>query len=242
MMAVVFEISGDYAMFRKFYTTTSSVSYPFPPPTAVGGILCAIIGEGNNSENAAHFANYWNTLYGNRVAISIMNQTRWYTASVNFWNFKNPEKAIHNIIKHQFVKNPRYRIYVEGPIEERLVPFLQSGSFVFTPYLGTAYSLANITYIGSFESKPAGEDATFVKSIIPIEIKPKIDFVKTGGVFKDIVPFQMDVERTLEKSITVFYPANFSTGIYVKNPSEIGAVNVGDDTIVFLPRWEKEPS
>jgi len=241
-MAVVFEVNGDYAMFRKFYTTTSSVSYPFPPPSAVGGMLCAIIGEGNNSENAAHFANYWNTLYGNRIAISVLSQTKWYTASINFWNFKDPKKAIHNIIKHQFVKNPRYRIYVEGPLEERLLPFLETGSFVFTPYLGTAYSLANITYIGSFESIPVDDDAIFIRSIIPVECKPKIDFVTTGGLFKDIVPFQMDTERTLERSITVFYPSNFSKGIYVKNPKEIGAVKVGDDAIVFLPRWETKPS
>ena len=39
----------------------------------------------------------------------------------------------------------------------------------------------------------------------------------------------MDTERTLERSITVFYPSNFSKGIYVKNPKEIGAVKVGDD-------------
>lgn len=241
-MAVVFEISGDYAMFRKFYTTTSSVSYPFPPPSAVGGMICAIIGETNNSENAAHLADYWNVLYGNRIAISVLSQTKWYTASVNFWNFKDPKKAIHNIIKHQFVKNPRYRIYVEGPLEERLLPFLETGSFVFTPYLGTAYAFANITYIGSFESTPVDDGTISIRSIIPLECKPKIDFVKTGGVFKDIVPFQMDAERTLEKSITVFYPSDFSKGTYVENPKEIGAVRVGDDTIVFLPRWEEEPS
>lgn len=49
-MALVFDITSEYAMFRKFYTTTSSISYPFPPPTAIGGLIAAIIGEENEAD------------------------------------------------------------------------------------------------------------------------------------------------------------------------------------------------
>lgn len=241
-MALVFDITGEYAMFRKFYTTTSSASYPFPPPTAVGGLIAAIIGVENKSENKAHLASYWESLYGNRIAISILSPTQWFTTSINLWNNKDPKKGIHNIIKHQFVKRPKYRIYVEGPIEERLKPFLEEGSFVFTPYLGTAYSFANIHYIGSFNPLKIEDDEARIKSIIPADIKPKINLKKTHGIFKDIVPLQMDTERGLTKSLSVFYPANIDTGIFVDNPEEIGGVLVGNDEIVWLPEWSRKPS
>jgi len=241
-MALVFDITGEYAMFRKFYTTTSSASYAFPPPTAVGGLIAAIIGEENKSEDKAHLASYWKVLYGNKIAISIQSPIKWFTTSLNLWNYKNPKKAIHNIIKHQFVKNPNYRIYVEGPIEERLKPFLEQGNFVFTPYLGTAYSFANIHYIGSFDPVKIEDSEARIKSVIPVDIKPKINLKKTKGIFKEIVPLQMDEERGLSKSLTVFYPANIDNGIFVDNPDEIGGVLVGNEAIVWLPEWSRKPS
>lgn len=241
-MALVFDITSEYAMFRKFYTTTSSISYPFPPPTAIGGLIAAIIGEENEADKKAHFASYWNILYGNRIAISLKSKIQWYTTSINFWNYKAPKKAIHNIIKHQFVKNPIYRIFVEGAIEEKLKPYLESGQFIFTPYLGTAYSLAKINYIGSFTPKKIEKEKVSIKSLIPVDFKPDINLKETQGIFKDIVPLQMDSERNLVRSITVFYPANVENGIIVENPEKVGAVCVGEDNIVWLPKWEKEPS
>ena len=241
-MAIVFDLSGDYAMFRKFYTTTSSISYPFPPPTSIGGLIAAIIGEENEADKKAHFASYWNILYDNRIAISLKSEIQWYTTSINFRNYKNPKNAIHNIIKHQFVKNPSYRIFVEGPIEEKLESYLKSGQFIFTPYLGTAYSLAKINYIGSFDSLEIETSEVSINSLIPVDYKPDINLKKTNGIFKDIVPLQMDSERNLVRSITVFYPANVENGIIVENPEKVGAVCVGEDNIVWLPKWEKEPS
>ncbi|PMP83238.1 MAG: type I-B CRISPR-associated protein Cas5, partial [Caldisericum exile] len=39
METVIFEVFGDLALFRKFYTNTSILTYPFPPPTATLGII-----------------------------------------------------------------------------------------------------------------------------------------------------------------------------------------------------------
>ncbi|MDY0380196.1 MAG: hypothetical protein RBQ74_06755, partial [Defluviitoga tunisiensis] len=81
-----------------------------------------------------------------------------------------------------------------------------------------------------------------IKSLIPVDFKPDINLKETQGIFKDIVPLQMDSERNLVRSITVFYPANVENGIIVENPEKVGAVCVGEDNIVWLPKWEKEPS
>lgn len=48
---LVFDVWGDYAHFRRFYTTTSPLSFPIPPRTALCGLIGAIIGlekEGND--------------------------------------------------------------------------------------------------------------------------------------------------------------------------------------------------
>ena len=48
-MAVMFDCSSDMALFRKPYTTTSSVSFAFPPPSAIAGLVSAIIGLDNGA-------------------------------------------------------------------------------------------------------------------------------------------------------------------------------------------------
>jgi CRISPR-associated protein Cas5h len=42
--AVVFDVRGKLANFKDFYTNSSALSHPFPPPTVVQGIIGAILG------------------------------------------------------------------------------------------------------------------------------------------------------------------------------------------------------
>ena len=39
---LVFDIWGDFAHFRRFETTTSPLTYPFPTGSAIAGYLAAI--------------------------------------------------------------------------------------------------------------------------------------------------------------------------------------------------------
>ena len=75
-MAVIFDCSSSMAMFRKPYTTTSSVSFAFPPPSSVAGLIAAIIGLDNGAWDGGAKAAYWKELAGTRIALSILNPTR----------------------------------------------------------------------------------------------------------------------------------------------------------------------
>ena len=74
-MAVIFDCSSSMAMFRKPYTTTSSVSFAFPPPSAVAGLIAAIVGIDNGAWDGGAKAAYWNELAGTRIALSILSPT-----------------------------------------------------------------------------------------------------------------------------------------------------------------------
>lgn len=151
-MAVAFDISAPIAMFRRPYTTTSSVSFPLPPPTAVAGLIGAIIGLSNGSYEKAFYAKYWDEMKGTKIALSIINPISWFSTTINFWNLKEPQKSPHIRVKHQFVRQPKYRIYVHGGVEEKLRQHLENGTFIYTPFLGTAYAIADIEYLGLFPS------------------------------------------------------------------------------------------
>lgn len=247
-MAVIFDCSSSMAMFRKPYTTTSSVSFAFPPPSAVAGLIAAIVGLDNGAGDGGAKAAYWKGLAGTRIALSILNSTRWLRAAVNFWNVKQPQKTPHIQVKHQFVASPKYRIYVQGGIEERLRGLLEEGSFIYTPYLGTAYSIAQISYVGECEPQTVGDGGLEVHSVLPWEGEegkgmPVLDIAATGGVFRELVPFSLTTERALERSINVVYPADVARPVYVK---ERGALDVtrcvvkdkGAERIVaWFPEW-----
>ena len=68
--------------------------------------------------------------------------------------FRSYEPQTRIQVKHQFVIKPRYCIYVDGGIEGKLLYMLKRESFKFTLYLGTAYAIADIQYIGHFETEP----------------------------------------------------------------------------------------
>ncbi|BBB93533.1 type I-B CRISPR-associated protein Cas5b [Methylomusa anaerophila] len=238
-MAIAFEVSGPVAMFRRPYTTTSSVSFPFPPPTAIAGVLTAVCGHSNGSGEEASAAKYWQYLRGTRVAISLLNPIAWYSATLNFWNVKNPQQSPHIQVKHQFVKNPRYRIYVEGGLETELQGYLEQEAFVYTPYLGVAYAISDIYYCGVFAWEPVTNDNIAIHSILPqpAEQSFKVDIVATGGLFKERVPFQMTADRALAKSMTVLYPTSPQRGIHLTAWEGLDVTRYGDSCIAWFPAW-----
>ena len=44
MKSIVFKVRGDYARFRKSYTTTSALTYLVMHPVAIRGMIGAILG------------------------------------------------------------------------------------------------------------------------------------------------------------------------------------------------------
>lgn len=237
-MATVFEISGQMAMFRKPYTTTSSVSFAFPPPTAVAGLISAIVGISNGSDQDACNANFWEQLKGTKISIAILNNLKWGRYTVNFWNVKEPQKNPHIQVKHQFVKNPRYRIYVEGGLEKQLYPQLQKNSFVYTPYLGVAYALADIQLIGNYRTEPVLEKTLSCDTVIPWDESIKLgNIIETGGVFKEQVPYKMDSKRTFLQSISVLYPPCPDTKLLLKERGDADVTKCGEDVVAWFPEW-----
>lgn len=236
-MAVVFEISGSMAMFRKPYTTTSSVSFAFPPPTAVAGLLCAVVGISHNSDSSACFASYWGELEGTRMALAIRNPVSWLRQAVNFSNIKEPQKNPRTQVKHQFVANPRYRIYVSGGLEERLRSFLDRGSFVYTPCLGVAYALADINYLGNYEERAVDDGPISVDTVVPWDDGMEVDVLQSGGAFKELMPFRMNETRRLLESSTVLYSTSLKKRIVLEERGRLHVSRCGDDVVAWFPAW-----
>lgn len=238
-MAVAFDITGQIAMFRRPYTTTSSVSFPFPPPTAVAGLLGAIVGLNNGSHEIAYSAKYWDAMKDTKIAISILNPISWYSTTINFWNLKEPQKSPHIRVKHQFVRQPKYRIYVHGELEDRLRQHLEKGTFVYTPCLGTAYAIADFEYLGEFPLEPVTDQNIALASVLPLPEPQniKIDIFASKAVFRDTLPFSLTGDRHLAETINTVYTSSSRERLHLIAWEGLDVTAFRDDCIAWFPAW-----
>ncbi|HHV36105.1 MAG TPA: type I-B CRISPR-associated protein Cas5 [Syntrophomonadaceae bacterium] len=239
-MVLVFDISGDMAMFRKPYTTTSLISYPFPPPTAVAGLLGAITGVDNQaSSEGAGSAAFWDQMSGTRIAIGQKRSVRWMTTAVNLIKYKDAsgDMAEHIQAKHQMVKDPAYRIYVSGgDIYSELKIRLEKNEFIYTPYLGVAYALADIEYIGEFEEE-SGDD-NYIDTIVPVYGNLVVDIQQSKSVHKELVPYRMDTKRGTIETVHIFYSEyQKSKGLWIQENGDVLITRVGDEGVAWFETW-----
>ncbi len=236
-MAVIFEARGGFALFRKGYTTTSSVSFPLPPPTALGGLIAAILGIDSGASTRGDQALYWERLTGNRVALRILNPLRYFRGSLNFWNVKEPQKNPHVQVKHQFLKDVAYRIYVEGPLEGPLEEILSRGGFRYTPYLGVAYALADLRWVGRVDRETLPPGPVHVSSVLPEADGTVLDVLASRGTFREILPFRMTQERGLTGSLSVYFAPRPDQCLVLTERGAADVARCGDDVVAFFPPW-----
>ncbi len=231
----VFEVYGPMAMFRKPYTTTSSVSFAFPPPTAVAGMIAAIVGIDNGSKEDASNASYWSSMAGSRIAVGIASKINWMHHSVNFMNTKTSGRIR---VKHQFLHSPRYRIYVTGTLQERLRTFVASSSFIYTPYLGTAYAIAQLDYVGTFPWRPMQAGEVAVNTVVPWSSDLRVDVLQSKGMFRETVPFRLDQKRAMLEAKDVLYQTSPCHKIHLRERGGLDVTRCGNgDVVAWFPEW-----
>lgn len=241
-MVLVFDVKGDIALFRKPYTTTSMVSYPFPPPTAVAGLIAAIIGINHGASDEAKNALFWEYMQGVQVGIGIKAPIKWMSTAVNliFYKTPNAELTKHTQVKHQLVKNPRYRIYVKGgAIYPELKKKLIKEEFIYTPYLGAAYALADIDYIGEYEAKKVETEEGF-NTLVPANKGVKVDIVRSKAVFSETVPTLMSSQRRLIDTKLIYYTQpieNEVTPLYLREVGNLETSLVNGEKVAWFDAW-----
>jgi len=192
---IVFDIWGDYAYFRRGYTTTSTISYPFPSRTTIAGIIAAILGlerdsyyEIFNKENS-------------KIGLKIINPIKKTRINLNYINTKEGmllseiKKGKRTQVPAEFLKDVQYRIYVsleDESLMKKLYGLLKNHKSVYTPCLGITECIANFKLVDEgFYSvdEEYGENIhidTVIeknKSNLVIEPKKKYGVIKSPGFF-----------------------------------------------------------
>ena len=215
MKVLVFDLFGDYAHFRKYFTTTSPLTFSFPPPTAISGILGAIYGAKKDE---------YLDIFGYdkcKFALQIINPIKKVRMGLNLINTKDNKKLIlikkkrhepRTQIRTEFVKNPRYRIYFNHPDEKiynKLKGILEERKTFYTISLGLSELLADYQYIGEFDATHLQNQTENISSVFTQSNFlgfSKID--ENKKILKDKMPIKIDYSRVVDIYEDVIYESD----------------------------------
>lgn len=246
MNLLIFDVIGKMAHFRKYYTNSSSLSYYFPPRTALTGLIAGIIGMKRDT--------YYEIFSSNKtkIAISIKTPLRKIIQTVNYvWadepNKLNLSKGQHTqiplevVVPDSFEENIRYRIFFSHTNEEiidKVLLAVKDQKFVYPPYLGISEFIAKIEFVDYVDSIYEEHGKTVLDSILNIKylengvLDPSYDSL----YIREMTPFEFDNERNLVNS-PAYFIVEVRTGkiaVQLEKPYYKVIHRKGEENIVFM--------
>jgi CRISPR-associated protein Cas5h len=215
---LVFDIWGDYAHFRRFYTTTSPLTFSIPPRTALCGLIGAIVGLSKDNNEYLQSFNIDRAFIGLRLLAPVEK----VMFAENLIHTKNAKGIGMNLIVErcqigfEFIKNPKYRIYfyhTDEDIYQDLKEKLRAHKSVYTPCLGLSEHIANFKFIDEFKVELNSINGQYIQihSILPSE-----KIVEEGGVkfnlnyefFSIRIPIELTEERIVKRYKDILFEKN----------------------------------
>lgn len=204
---VIFDLVGSQAMFRRFYTNSSSLTYIFPPRPTVTGLIAGMMGI----ERGTYGSRFERARFN--VAVSLRSRIRTLVQTVNYVLTKSPadfdgsggrtQTPIQWILPEVGETEIRYRVYVSCDDLDWLRDFdrmLSLQAWVYPPYLGMSECIATATrvaWVDSYREVPPGT-LIACRTVVPAEALDQLEQVGDGlWITKDRVPFLLDDDRRL---------------------------------------------
>ena len=195
MKAVVFEVKGNIAHFRRPDTTATQLTYPFITPLASKGLVGAVLG----------ITDFKTRDY---VGIQLLNPVRTSAQQLSMLG-KDSGNTFNRPTTVELLVNPAYRIYYAGDEHvEELAESLRKKQYVYHTYLGVAYALTCPEFLQYYEKVELISDEEVVEtcSVVPANLIQELIiqedryYSRAGGFLKDYLG-----ERRFEKSISFIY-------------------------------------
>lgn len=196
MRGVVFDVRSDLAFFRRPDTTNTQLTYPFMTPTAIKGLVGAILGiEDYVTED--------------RVGLALLAPVRVVAQQLSMLGKDSGSSTFNRPTSIELVVSPAYRIYYAGETHiDRLADHLKNGKSVYPTYLGSAFALTKPIFVGEVNSvdpiETDGEIETatvvptrFIESIVP---EPGKNYSRAGGFMHRYLG-----NRIFERSVDYLY-------------------------------------
>lgn len=208
MKSIVFDIWGDFGHYRKFYTTSSPLTFSVPPRTAISGMIAAIIGL-DKEEYLKYFTK--DKAY---ISIKIIKPIKKSRISYNLIDTKSAidMRLIKNRtqVTYEVLKDCGYRIYFshkDNEIYLKVLDYLKNHRSYYTPYLGISEYIANFKFVDEVNLQQINNtDFIEIDTVIPFnDDEISIIFDDNKEYFKDTIPNEMNENREVTEYLKIIY-------------------------------------
>lgn len=214
---LVFDLFGYYGYFRKYYTTTSPLSFSIPPRTAIAGLIAAILGYSKES-----YVDILSRKKAN-ISVGIVNPIKKVRFSENLIDTRDDRKYMrwcknHTQIRFEFLKDPCFRIYFwhsNPDIYTSALEYVQSHRCVFTPCLGISEHLADFKFIGEFPVIKREGQISCLVSAIREDLIEDLTFEEGCEYISESLPNEMTKDRIV---------IEYTPFLFERNGHEVHAV------------------
>ena len=220
---LIFDIRGDYAHYRIPETTRSSISFPFPPGTALFGMIAGILGY----ERSTFWKDFQDLTFGLKI-LSDENHMGLMTSYVQtkfsekfgekFGSLSvgivlpsepyHPEnRGFSSPLRLDYIVKPHYRVFLCGPdsILDNLEEKIQQHKFAYPPYLGHVNLFAELEFISREMLGVSMETSGRTSCTIPMRY---VNLESSPGLLRSPIqvyynmPMKMKVTKTkLDKTL-----------------------------------------
>lgn len=223
METLIFDLAGDLGHFRKFYTTSSPLTFSFIPPTAVYGVLGAILGLEKDNNEYIQVLGEANT----KVAIGINRPVKKIRMGINLintkgnvWVPKQRKEGARTQIRTEFLKNSSFRLYVtmeDMDLFHKLIEEVKGHKTFYTLSLGLSECLADFTFVGVEDFQLIennNSEQQEISTVVPlreIDWEKGIPFTQGKKYLKERMPTRMDQQRVVQQFEEMIFESNGGT-------------------------------
>ncbi len=206
MKLLVFDVKGPYAHFKKYYVTTSALSYAIPPKTALYGLVGAILGLSKEGNKYLDYFSDKSCLMGLQLCRPLKTTRVGINLRPDRSRYKdNPKPTLFELISE-----PHYRIFFhhkDERLQTHLSELIKHHCSVYTPSLGLANLVANVWWQGEVGAVVENStEAVSINSVIPIR-----QFVRFGEmedsniVSQTMFAIEMDKQRNVTERDDILF-------------------------------------
>jgi len=208
MNLLVFDVVGKMAHFRNIASNSSSLTYIFPPPTTIYGILACILGI---PRNAYYLKLNPQTTF---LSVGIMKPYRKLVQTLNYretfeCNNYYTQIPFEVLIPDRHSENLCYRIYVsmqDRDMYSHLRELLETERTLIPVSLGTANFIAKSNYVGEFSvTEIPRERVIGVSSVVNLENSRVLGFEGHVKVVTESMRYSFSAGRSPGRMVTLSY-------------------------------------
>lgn len=227
---LIFDISGPFAHFKKYYTNASRLTYGISTRTVITGLIAGILGFEKDTYHKEF--NEETT----RIGIRLLSPYRKIMQGMNFYNITKKNNSLRSqvpteILVPEIGKNAiSYRVYFSNEkytseLQERIIQH----NYHYNPYLGITEFLADLKFVDIAEhiTQYTKNKALKIQSCFKKEYIEKLDSTQIQK--KDL---KYIIDRMPEKFNNNRNFLKFSDYIYDESCKGIFAV-INDKTNVY---------